>query len=109
MFQNMVKASKKFEQLLIDSANEEAKVSNEINVGDWTLTAASLSELQDLSAASFIVRGRLERLAGRCCQLLGIDPTTDSVARDICEEIVLHGTPVSEVINKLQRHLEGGQ
>jgi tetrahydromethanopterin S-methyltransferase subunit B len=48
-------------------------------------------------------------MAAECCEILGIDPTTDSVARDIAEEIVLHGTPVEEVVAKLQRHLEGGR
>jgi hypothetical protein len=54
-------------------------------------------------------RNWLAEAAAGCCEILGVDPTTDSVAKDICEEIVLHGTPVDEVIAKLQRHLEGGQ
>jgi tetrahydromethanopterin S-methyltransferase subunit B len=48
-------------------------------------------------------------MAAECCEILGMDLTTDTIARDIAEEIVLHGTPVEEVVAKLQRHLEGGQ
>jgi tetrahydromethanopterin S-methyltransferase subunit B len=55
------------------------------------------------------MRRRIDEMAVQCCYSLRIDPTTDSVAKDIAEEIVLHGTPVDEVIAKLQRHLEGGQ
>jgi hypothetical protein len=84
-------------------------MSNEIKVGDWTLTPAGLNNLENLRAAGRIVYSRLTDLASQACEVLGINPTTDSVARDICEEIVLHGTPVDEVIAKLQRHLEDGQ
>jgi hypothetical protein len=85
------------------------EMSNEIKVGDWTLTATAIRWLNDMHSDACETRGNLEEDAKECCSILGIDPTTDSVARDICEEIVLHGTPVDEVIAKLQRHLEGGQ
>ena len=84
-------------------------MSNEIKVGDWTLTEAEHERLKGMHRDACIDRDNLRDDARRCCQLLGIDPTTDSVARDIAEEIVLHGTPVDEVIAKLQRHLEGGE
>jgi predicted alpha-1,6-mannanase (GH76 family) len=109
MFQNMIKASKKFEQLLIDSANEEAKMSNEIKVGDWTVTEAGINRLNERSRNAGLLKDVLSSYASECCEILGIDPTTDSVAHDIAEEIVLHGTPVDEVVAKLQRHLEGGR
>jgi hypothetical protein len=48
-------------------------------------------------------------MAVECCDVIGIDRQADSTARDICEEIVLHGTPVDKAIAKLQRHLEGGR
>ena len=84
-------------------------MSNEIKVGDWTLTEAGTNRLYGLAVIADMDRKRLQFMATECCEILGIDPTTDSVARDICEEIVLHGTPVDEVIERLQRHLEGGQ
>ena len=84
-------------------------MSNEIKVGDWTLTQHGIDRLEDLGVRSRIARKVAERTCRECCEILGVDPTTESVARDICEEIVLHGTPVDEVIAKLQRHLEGGQ
>ena len=84
-------------------------MSNEIKVGDWTLTEAGLRSLNAMHKRAEILRSRIDRRAVKCCQILGIDPTTDSVARDIAEEIGLHGTPVEEVIAKLQRHLEAGQ
>jgi hypothetical protein len=84
-------------------------MSNEIKVGDWTLTERGAHRLNEIHRTANGLREMLSRRAVECCEILGIDPQADSVARDICEEIVLHGTPVSEVINKLQRHLEGGQ
>ena len=84
-------------------------MSNEIKVGDWTLTREATNELQCLHQSGRTLSRKLSRFAKECCSILGIDPTTDSVARDICEEIVLHGTPVDEVVAKLKKHLEGGQ
>ena len=83
-------------------------MSNEIKVGDWTLTPVGKANLDGLRGDANWLRHRLNLMATACVEILGIDPTTDSVARDIAEEIVLHGTPVDEVIAKLQRHLEGG-
>jgi len=82
---------------------------NEIKVGGWTLTATGKSRLERLRGDAVWLQHRINHIATECCEILGIDPTADSVARDICEEIVLHGTPVEEVIAKLRRHLEGGQ
>jgi len=84
-------------------------MSNEIKVGDWTITAYNIRRLRDLRAASKIAGILQSNRASECCEIFGIDPTADSVARDIAEEIVLHGTPVEEVVAKLQRHLEVGQ
>jgi hypothetical protein len=84
-------------------------MSNEIKVGDWTITEAGLASLATIHLDGYWLRHRMKRMAAECAEILGIDPTTDTVARDICEEIVLHGTPVDEVVAKLQRHLEGGQ
>jgi hypothetical protein len=84
-------------------------MSNEIKVGDWTITPEGLNRLCGLAIIASLDRARLHRMAAECCEILGIDPTTDSIAKDIAEEIVLHGTPVDEVVAKLQRHLEGGR
>ena len=83
-------------------------MSNEIKVGEWTLTPIGIGELNALHRRGCALRQEIDRIAPWACQFFGIDPTTDSVARDIAEEIVLHGTPVDEVIKKLQRHLRGG-
>jgi hypothetical protein len=82
---------------------------NEIKVGDWTITEAGMRVLRTSHEAGNWLRTGMQNRAAMCCETLGIDPTADSVARDIAEEIVLHGTPVEEVIAKLQRHLEAGQ
>ena len=84
-------------------------MSNEIKVGDWTITREAITELHSCHATANWLREKMSRETRRCCECFGIDPTTDTIARDICEEIVLHGTPVDEVVAKLQRHLEGGQ
>jgi hypothetical protein len=84
-------------------------MSNEIKVGDWTVTYAGMRILHDAHAAGESLRRNLANRASQCVEILGMDLTTDSVARDIAEEIVLHGTPVEEVVAKLQRHLEGGR
>jgi hypothetical protein len=56
------------------------------------------------------MRRRVNEMAIQCCAIIGIDNHPEnSAARDIAEEIVLHGTPVEEAIAKLQRHLEGGR
>jgi hypothetical protein len=84
-------------------------MSNEIKVGGWTVSLDDSIRLEAISTYSKSAMRIKERRCVECCEILGIDPTTDSTARDICEEIVLHGTPVDEVIAKLQRHLEGGR
>jgi hypothetical protein len=84
-------------------------MSNEIKVGDWTLTERGAHRLNEIHRTANGLREMLSRRAVECCEILGIDSTTDTIARDIAEEIVLHGTPVDEVLAKLQRHLEGGQ
>jgi hypothetical protein len=82
---------------------------NEIKVGDWTLTPTAVENLRQLRGIAQVSKAIEACRCVEACQILGIDPTTDSTARDICEEIVLHGTPVDKVIAKLQRHLEGGR
>jgi hypothetical protein len=84
-------------------------MSNEIKVGDWKVTHTGMRILHDAHAAGESLRRNLANRASQCVEILGIDPTTDSTACDIAEEIVLHGTPVEEVVAKLQRHLEGGR
>lgn len=80
-------------------------MSNEIKVGDWTLTETGVARLRTMSAIARVNRARLQRFAVECCEILGVDPATDAIARDMAEEIVLHGTPVMEVVAKLHRHL----
>jgi hypothetical protein len=81
----------------------------ETKVGGWELTTDAIKQLDILHHCGDFNRKAQDRMCKECCTILGIDPTTDTIARDIAEEIVLHGTPVEEVIAKLQRHLEGGQ
>lgn len=79
---------------------------SEIKVGDWTLTAMQRGDLAACHGNGNWLREKMNEQSRQCCEILGIDPTTDSVAKDIAEEIVLHGTPVDEAIAKLQKHLE---
>jgi hypothetical protein len=88
---------------------KDCEMSNEIKVGNWTITETGITALGRLHRAASLKRQIMQAMSMECAAILGIDPTTDSVARDIAEEIVLHGTPVEEVVAKLQRHLEGGQ
>jgi hypothetical protein len=76
-----------------------------IKVGDWTVTEAGLIRLHDLHVIGGDLHRQLEFNAIECCEILGVNPTHGISAKDIAEEIVLHGTPVDEVIKKLQRHL----
>jgi hypothetical protein len=82
---------------------------NEIKVGDWTITEAGMQRLIGIRIAAGILREAVGNLASDCREILCGDSDCDSTADDIAEEIVLHGTPVEEVVAKLQRHLEGGQ
>ena len=84
-------------------------MSNESKARYWAVSLDDSIRLEAISTYSKSAMRIKERRCVECCQILGIDPTTDSVARDIAEEIVLHGTRVEDVIAKLQRHLEGGQ
>jgi hypothetical protein len=80
-------------------------MSNEIKVGDWTITEAGMQRLIGIRVVAGILQETTIQLAGECRDILCMDSNCDSIARDIAEEIVLHGTPVEEVIAKLQRHL----
>jgi hypothetical protein len=84
-------------------------MSNTYLIGDRLVTPSKVADLRSLHARAFSLREQLEQLAERSCEILGIDPAGCSLAKDIAEEIVLHGTPVDEVIAKLQRHLEATQ
>lgn len=75
-------------------------------VNGKSVFGGDMRELQMIHRRSIELHEMIQRRANRCCVILGIEPTTDSVARDIAEEIVLHGTPVAEAIAKLQKHLE---
>ena len=81
-------------------------MSNEIKVGDWAITEAGRLRLVVLHSAGCVLRNAINVYASECAQILSVDR---GIAKDIAEEIVLHGTPVDEVIAKLQRHLEGGR
>jgi hypothetical protein len=81
-------------------------MSNEIKVGDWTITEAGIKQLESIHTNAEYMRRRVNEMAIQCCAIIGIDNHPEnSVARDIAEEIVMHGTPVDEVIARLQRHL----
>jgi hypothetical protein len=84
-------------------------VKGEIKVGDLTLTQAAIGELTEACERGKWLRLQLCVKAIECCEILGIDPDVDSVAKDIAEEIVLHGTSVAEVIERLQKRLEESQ
>jgi hypothetical protein len=86
-------------------------MSNEIKVGDWTVTEEGLKRLKRIRLIGFDTHRKLSALARECVDIFGICVESDesTSAIDICEEIVLHGTPVEEVVAKLQRHLEGGR
>ena len=84
-------------------------VKGEIKVGDRTITEADLQELHANHTAASAMKDAIALMATECCEIFGIDPHADSVARDIAEEIVLHGTPVAEVIERLQKRLEESQ
>ena len=84
-------------------------MSNTYLIGDRLVTPSEVADLRSLHARAFSLREQLEQLAERSCEILGIDPAGCSLAKDFAEEIVLTGTPVDEVIAKLQKHLEGGR
>ena len=84
-------------------------MSHESKARYWAVSLDDSIRLEAISTYSKSAMRIKERRCRECCEILGIDPQADSTARDICEEIVLHGTPVDEVIAKLHRHLEGGQ
>ena len=81
-------------------------MSNEVKVGDWTVTEAGLGRLNDLHAIAFNWQQQLELFATECCDILGIDAAGCSLAKDFAEEIVLQGVPVDEAIRNIQQYLE---
>jgi hypothetical protein len=86
-------------------------MSNEIKVGDWTITEAGLDRLDAMHARAHNWHDELEGYAVECCEILGIDPTGCSLAKDFAEAIVLESVPPMEAIGNIKRHfaLEGGQ
>ncbi len=82
-------------------------MSNEVKVGDWTVTEAGIKRLNERRRNAELLKGVVSSYASECCEILGIDPTTDSLAKDFAEEIVLSGTPVDEAIRNIQAHLQG--
>jgi hypothetical protein len=84
-------------------------MSNEIKVGDWTITPTAIQRLHEIHATANGLREMLDRRAVECCEILGIDPAGCSLAKDFAEEIVLTGTPVEEAIRNIQAYQEAGR
>ena len=84
-------------------------MSNEIKVGDWTLTPTGINSLENLHSEANRLRNRMDMMAIECCEILGIDAAGCSLAKDFAEAIVLESVPVDEAIRNIQRHLEVGR
>ena len=74
----------------------------ESKIGNWTITEAGMARLEALRTIARFERRRLQRMATECCQILGIDPEAESLARDFAEEIVFHGAEPEEAIAKIR-------
>ena len=74
----------------------------EAKIGNWTITEAGIARLEALKTIARFERRRLQKMATECCQILGIDPEVESLARDFAEEIVFHGATPQEAIAKIQ-------
>jgi hypothetical protein len=80
-------------------------MSNEIKVGDWTITPTGFNSLENLHAEANRIRNRMDSMAVECCEILGIDPAGCSLAKDFAEAIVLESVPPMEAIGNIKRHL----
>ena len=63
-----------------------------------------LAELQRLRILGAHYREQMAGAAAQCCELLGVDPDDDSVMRDWCDEIVLHGADPQMAIDRIHKH-----
>lgn len=69
-------------------------------------TAQTLDRLTHLHARGSLLRNELEAMAAECCTLLGVDPESESIDRDWCDEIVFHGTAPTLVIQRIEANRE---
>lgn len=71
--------------------------------------ADKIKRLQRLATTAAHYREQMEGLAAECCQVMGVDPESETVERDWFDEIVFHGTDPADVysrLKKLNRHLK---
>ncbi len=63
-----------------------------------------LARLQHCHAMGVHYREQMEAMAAECCQIFDIDPKSDSVERDWCDEIVTGGRDPHEVYAMIIGH-----
>lgn len=73
-------------------------------IGDRLITRANLVELNRIFTRGLEISEERDKLAIRCCEILGVGPSAESVAKDFAEEIVLFATTPHEAIANLQKH-----
>lgn len=66
----------------------------------------TIDRLTHLQIRSSLLRNELEAMAAECCKLLGVDPESESIDRDWCDEIVFHGTAPILVIQRIEANRE---
>lgn len=72
-------------------------------INGHVITQANVDELQYRLTAGYRLREQQELHAQECCFVLGVNPHEDSIERDWCNEIVLHGTDPAVIIQRLLR------
>lgn len=60
-----------------------------------------LDRLIHLHARGRQLHEQLEAVAAECCDVMGVDPSSDTIERDWCDEIALHGTDPTTVFNRV--------
>jgi hypothetical protein len=77
-----------------------------LEIGNHLITRANLIELNQIFVRGLQMTEEMDAMASRCCEILGVDPSAESLAKDFAEEIALFATPPHEAIRNLQQHLE---
>lgn len=66
-----------------------------------TVQLPPVDRLRQIANRAAWIREQQEAMAAECCLACCVDPNSESIERDWCEEIVYHGTSPDVVINRL--------
>lgn len=75
----------------------------EFEKDEYTISDSEWDRLRTIHLRAIQLNEELEHLAAESCRLNHVDPESEGIERDWCDEIVFHRTPPAVTANRLAR------